>query len=156
MSIQKYENLANKIKEGMKYDKENNVINEVEEHSVYNKNLPEGVTPEVIKNITNYNSEFINAAHIAVGDMAADIFKQNKNIENTTANIGFFGPKDSISITANRKMEFTNSFAKPGEEQTVVKNLHLKGVVEIKSNNGIGLKKIKEEISQTFAGRFSN
>lgn len=151
-SISKHEDLAHKILENLK--NEDNKINEKESHGAYNANLPEGVTPQTVEAISKYNGQFVSAAHIAIGKMAADVFAKNKKIDEIEASVGFFGKDDSIDVNVLREQKFTNNFAKEGEDKEVVKPLFMQTTVTVKCAKGIGLKSIKDELGRSLAPKF--
>jgi hypothetical protein len=152
MKKEDYYKLADKIQENLVINDGN--IEEKEKHSVYDSNLPEGVTPETVNKIAKYNAAFINASHIATARMAAELFKEDKNKNVVNASIGFFGPDDTVDITVHRSKTFTNSFAKEGEPKEVEKNLYMQSAVTVRSNSGIGLKSLKEELSNELSSLF--
>lgn len=153
-ALEKHSGLANSILEYLK--SEDGTITETESHGAYNKNLPEGITPDTVEALSNYNAKFVSAAHAAVGEMAADIFAKDKKRENVQAQIGFFGKNDTIEIDVSRKETFTNHYAKEGEPKEVVKPLFMSTTVNIKSAKGIGLKAIKQELSKTLSSKFES
>jgi hypothetical protein len=152
MSKQDYNALASKIKENLAV--QDGGIEEKEKHSVYDQNLPEGITPETVKSISKYNAAFVNASHIAVGQMAAELFKEDKKKQTVNASIGFFGPDDTVDITVHRSKTFTNSFAKEGEPKEVEKTLYMQSSTTVRSNNGSGLRSLKEELSKELSSMF--
>jgi hypothetical protein len=152
MSKQDYNALASKIKENLAV--QDGAIEEKEKHSVYDQNLPDGITPETVKSISKYNASFVNASHIAVGQMAAELFKEDKKKQTVNASIGFFGPDDTVDITVHRSKTFTNSFAKEGEPKEVEKTLYMQSSTTVRSNNGSGLRSLKEELSKELSSMF--
>jgi len=98
MNKQNYRELVNKIKENLEV--QDGSIKEKNIHAVYDQNLPDGITPDMIKTIAEYNKVFMDAAYTAVGEIAAELFKNvyRRNVVNTS--IGFFGPGDTINIIA--------------------------------------------------------
>lgn len=152
-NLKKYSDLSSKIKSGLVA--QGNIIKETNPHSVYNDNLPEGITANQVEELSKYNGKFVTATHIAVGEMAADIFKNNKNIETVEAEVGYFGKNDSISINVARSKTFQNHLAKDPSEKEVVKHLVMQTTVSSSSIKGSGLKAVRDSMSEEFAGMFN-
>jgi len=150
-NLEKHRELSDKIKENLVV--EDTTIKEKEEHSAYYKNLPDGITKKEVEAISKYNSKFITSAHLAVGELATDIFKGNKKAEEVNANIGYFGPQDNIEISIFREKTYQNHLAKDGNTE-ITKNLVMQTTVNSISNKGLGLKAAREAMSQEFANMF--
>jgi len=153
MTKKDYTELADKIQKNLEVQDGN--IEEKEKHSVYDQNLPDNITPDMVKSLAKYNAAFVNASHIAVGRMAANLFKEDKKKQTVNASIGFFGPDDTVDITVHRSKTFTNSFAKEGEPKEVEKTLYMQSSVTVRSNNGSGLRNLKEELSKELSSIFN-
>ena len=153
-NLQKYSDLAQKIKNKLKVEG-NNVIKETEFRSAYLENLPEGHNEKTVEELAKYNSRFVTATHIAVGEMAADIFKNNKNIDTVEAEVGYFGKNDSININVARTKTFQNHLAKDPSEKEVVKHLVMQTTVTTSSVKGSSLKAIRDSMSEEFANMFN-
>ena len=146
----KYRALADKIKSNVAV--EGSTIKEVEDHGAYNANLPEGVTPETIKTISKYNAEFTKAAHLAIGETAAELFDSDKNLTKVHGKIGFFAAHDSLNFAVDRSKEYNNSLAKEGEPTKVTKHLVISCDEDIR---GSGLKQLRDAMSVEFKDRFA-
>lgn len=151
-NLQKYSKLSNAIKDTLKA--EGATIKEEEAHSAYLANLPEGHDAKSVEELAKYNSRFVTATHIAVGEMAADIFKANKDIETVEAEVGYFGKNDSININVARSKTFQNHLAKDPSEREVVKHLVMQTTVTSSSIKGSGLKAVRDSMSEEFANMF--
>lgn len=147
-SVAKHRDLADSIKEGLKTD--GNVIKEEEDHGSYYKNLPEGLDKSSVNELSKYNSKFVTATHVAVGELAADVFKKEKKVNEVNASVGFFGPNDSIDINVSRSKTYKVPMAAEGEESEVTKHLVMKTTVETQSARGSGLKSIRGLMSDEF------
>lgn len=152
--VQKHRDLADSIKSGLQV--EGTVITEKESHSAYAANLPEGITKDVVNDLAKYNSKFVTAAHIAIGETAADIFKKNKSVDKVTASVGFFGNNDSIDVQVDKSKTFTNHLAKDESDREVVKNLHMSTAVNMKSAKGISIKSVKDALGEDFSNFFKS
>lgn len=151
-NLQKHGELAGKIKAGLTV--EGTTIKEKESHSAYIANLPEGHTAKSVEELSKYNGRFVTATHVAVGELAADIFKGNKSVDSVEAEIGYFGKNDSISINVAREKVFQNHLAKDPSEKEVVKNLVMHTTVSSSSVKGSGLKAVRDSMSEEFSGMF--
>ena len=150
----KHAELARSIKEKLIVD--GNSIKEEESHSAYFSNLPETLTRQAVDDVAKYNSRFVTAAHLAIGELAADVFVENKDAQEVNASIGFFGKTDNISVNVLRSKTYQNHLAKEGEPQEVTKALVMKTNVTMQSASGYGLKPLRDEISQQFANICNN
>lgn len=148
-AIEKHRALADSIKTGCKID--GTSINETESHTAYNANLPEGVTTETVKTLSKYNANFVKAAHVAVGELSADILSKDKSVEKTIAKIGYFAPGDSLSFTTERSRVYPNPQAAEGEPNKVTKNLVLTMTTDIR---GQSVKSIRDTMSESFKNQF--
>lgn len=152
-TVQKHQELADKIKENFEVSASS--IKEKEAHSSYYGNLPEGVDRKTVDELSKYNSKFVTAAHVAVAETAAEIFKKDKSTDKVYATLGFFGPNDSIDIQVDRTKTFTNHLAKNEDDKEVVKHLHMNTNVTIKSAKGMSIKAVKDAIGDEFKNSFN-
>jgi len=152
-TVNKYKDLSDKIKENL--TNEGNVVKEKEPHSAYYNNLPEGITKEQVEKLSKYNSRFVTAAHVAVGEMAAELFTKDKSLETVEAEIGFFGKNDTINMTVHREKVYQNHLAKDPSEQEIRKNLVIQTTVTTTSAKGYGVKAVREAMSEEFKNMFS-
>ena len=146
--VAKYRDLADSVKENLEYSDGN--IREKEPHSAYYSNLPEGFTKEQVEDLSKYNAKFNTAAHVAVGEIAAEVFKKNKSVESVEAEVGFFGAQDKISMTVSRQKTYNNFLAGEGEPKEVTKHLVMKTTVTTHSAKGYGLKSVREAMGEEF------
>jgi hypothetical protein len=75
--------------------------------TVYVDNLPEGLTQEVVKSVSDYNTTFVAASTHAFGVAAVDAFKANKKAERFAVEIPMIG-KDNLSLSIDRTRESHN------------------------------------------------
>lgn len=106
--------LAKKIEKSIEIDKKSGVA--TTKGDVYNENLPEGITPEIVKDVSNFNTKFIAAGAYAFGKVAVDAMAHNKSLETSTLEISM-GNRDSIGYNVDRKREYTNHLSGNGEKQ---------------------------------------
>ena len=148
--LEKHQEMAQVIKENLKA--EGTKISEEESHGAYYKTLPEGLTQDVVKEVAKHNQNFVAATHVAIGEMAADIFNTDKSAETVTAQVGFFGARDKITATVDREKVFRNSFATNEEDKEIKKSLVMRSTID---TSGSGLKSIREAMSEEFKERFN-
>ena len=151
-NVQKYKELSDKIKETLTTQETS--IKEKESHGAYYANLPEGFDRKAVEDLAKYNSKFVTAAHIAVGELATEIFKSKKSIDSVDAEMGYFGKADSINVAVVRTKTYQNHLAKEESEREVTKQLVMHTTVTSQSAKGYGLKAVREAMSEEFAGMF--
>lgn len=151
-NIQKYKDLSDKIKNNLEV--KDAVIVEKEPHSAYYNNLPENLTKKDVEELSKYNSKFVTAAHVAVGELATDIFTSNKSAETVEAEIGYFGKSDTINITVSKEKTYQNHLAKEGEPKEVTKNLVMATSINTISAKGYGLKAVRDSMTEEFTNMF--
>lgn len=149
-NLQKHQPLATKIKETLVVD--GSAIKEEESHKAYFENLPEGIDKSTVENVAKYNQNFVTAAHVAVGEIAADQFNKNKELNRMDAKLGFFGKRDNVELTVHREKEYRNNFAETEEEKTLKKHLVINSSV---SSSDYGLKSIRDSMSEEFSNSFA-
>lgn len=151
--LAKNKELSDRIKAGLEVDGAK--IKEKEKHKTYFDNLPEGLTEQTVKDMSEYNNKYVLGAHVAVGELAAEVFVKDKEIDLVDANVGFFGPKDKITMTVRRSKEYNgrspNSKDDADKDLKVTKHLVMLSEVE---TSGSGIKKIREAMSAEFKDRF--
>ena len=152
-NVKKYKDLSDKIKGGLTVT--GTAIKENESHSAYNANLPEGITPATVESLSKYNSRFLTASHIAVGELASGVFQADPAAQQVQASVGFFGKTDSIDITVNRQKVYQNHLAENDADKEITKHLVMKATVNTQSAKGYGVKAVKESMSEEFQGMFN-
>lgn len=151
-NLQKHSELSDAIKQTLKV--EGTTIKETESHSAYLANLPEGQTAKSVEELAKYNGRFVTATHIAVGELAADIFKEDSEAKTVEAEVGYFGKNDSININVARTKQFQNHLAKDPNEKEVVKHLVMQATVNTSTVKGSGLKAVRDSMSEEFSDMF--
>lgn len=106
--------LASKIKAGIKLDGKTGIG--AEEGNLYEANLPESITPEIVKTISDFNSTFVAAGAFAFGELAVDAMKGNKDLERASVDIAM-GGKDTLSLNVDRRKTFPNHLGGGGETE---------------------------------------
>ena len=101
--------LANKIEAGLSVNEKTGVGEA--KADVYHDNLPEGLTKEVVTQVSNYNSDFVAASTYAFGRMAVKAMADNPALNSAFIDITMSG-KDTVSIETDRSRTFT----KPGDD----------------------------------------
>jgi hypothetical protein len=151
-NIQKHKDLSDKIKDALEVN--GATIKEKESHSAYLSNLPEGIGKKEIEELSKYNSKFVTATHVAVGELAADIFNKDKNIQQVEAEVGYFGKSDTINISVFKEKTYQNHLAKDESEKEVTKHLVMQSTITSQSIKGSGLKAVRESMSEEFSNMF--
>lgn len=151
-TVKKHSDLSDKIKENLVV--EENTIKEKESHSAYYNCLPEGIDKKTVDELTKYNSKFVTASHVAVGEMAADLMLNNSAINEVNAEIGYFGKSDKIEINVTRKKTYQNHLTDDPTKKEVIKHLVMHSSIDSISSKGYGIKAVKEAMSEEFQGMF--
>lgn len=149
-TLQKHKPLANAIKEGLVV--EGNTIKEAESHATYFGNLPEGIERDTVESIAKYNNDYVGASHVAIGELAAGIFNEDKDAQKVEASMGFFGKKDKLTTTVHRTKTYRNNFAEKEEDKELKKHLVMQTSIQ---TSGHGLKSIRESMSEEFKNSFA-
>ena len=141
--------LSTAIRAELSVDKQTGLVTG-DSKKVYNENLPEGITEETVKSISDYNTTFVAGATHAVGEMAIDAMKANSNLERVSAELGF-GYKDTLDLAVDRRVEIKNHLIKDenGEPTTSVKYGSTKFGMNVHSSHNAGqLKAARNLINQ--------
>lgn len=87
--------------------------------SQYLENLPEGATPELVKAIQAYDSDYVSAAALAFGNLSIKEMKKDKHLKETqfTTNIG----KDTVAGVFRREYDKPLGIPKGDEERKTEK-----------------------------------
>jgi len=116
--------------------------------TLYKDNLPEGLSMEAVKAVSDYNTTFVAAGTHAFGTVAIDAAKSHKKLEKVSIDIPM-GVKDSLSLTFDRRQEIPNRF---GNGETIVKYGVIKPTYEVKAGkNGAQLKAARSVINELAA-----
>jgi len=92
--------MADKIKRHMTYDAENCRIYELrapDGASLYNILLPDGLTPEIVMQLKEYDSEFVAASVYAIGQIAQDALCETPTPQYFTTHLQL-GGQDRVYI----------------------------------------------------------
>lgn len=140
--------LAAKLKAGISIAKDGNVT--VAE-GLFEQNLPEGVTMEVLKEAQAHTNTFIAAAASVLGNEAIGVMKKNAELQSVSMSIPTVG-KDSIDMVFKRESQVPSA---AGEGTTNTKY----GVLSTKfSMYGTGsrgqLLKVKQDLSEKASAAF--
>ena len=151
-TVKRHTDLSDKIKDNLVV--EDSSIKEKESHSAYYNCLPEGIDKKTVDELTKYNSKFVTAAHVAVGELAADCMLKNDSINEVNAEIGYLGKSDKININVARKKTYQNHLTDDPTKKEVVKHLVMHSTVDSISSKGYGVKAVKEAMSEEFQDMF--
>ena len=80
---------------------------------LYNANLPEGVTPEIVEKVVDYTTDFVAAGTKALGVTCVDVLKANTELTEASGEISL-GAMGTLETTTERMT--TNTF--DGKETT--------------------------------------
>jgi len=151
-NLAKHKDLSDSIKSNLNV--EGHSIKEKESHGSYYSNLPDGVEKKHVEEIAKYNSKYITAAHVAVGELAAEVFLKDKSDTPVEAEIGIFGKQDTLNITVDRSKTYQNQFGESEADKQITKHLVMKTTVNSQGMKGYGLKSVRDHMSEEFQGLF--
>ena len=139
--------LSKSIEKGLKLDAKTGVI--TAEEGLYEKNLPEGLTMDNVKAVTEYNTNFVAASSHAVGKVSVDAMSSHKKLERTSVEIKM-GVNDLFSATMDRSISYPNPQGDSGEK--IVKYGVIKPDYDVRAGrNGGQLKVARRLISELAA-----
>lgn len=142
--------LSTRLAKGIKVDSK--AATAVAAEDMYKDNLPTGVTMEVVKAVSDYNTTFVAAGAHAFGQVAVDAMKANKKMDRISVDIPM-GVKDNVSYTVDRLKEIPNRF---GNGETIVKHGVVTTSYEVRAGkNGGQLKAVRNLISELAAEALS-
>lgn len=118
--------------------------NSWKEDTAYYAGLPEGITKKVADEVAAYNSQFTKEAGLGAAMKAYDVFKADDSIDSVVVKSAL--GKGSITNTIYREKQYTNNFAKEGEDKTIVKNMVMTTKVDAFPLRGYA--KMRDSISQ--------
>lgn len=116
--------------------------------SVYDANLPEGITPDVVKKVSEYDAVAINGTVHAVGNIAIEAMKKNSGLERVTGDFTF-GHRGALGVTVDRTKEVVNNFS-PNKE-TMTKYGSISAEVKYKAGRGGQMTAVKKAIAAAAA-----
>ena len=132
------------IKAGVTTDAKAGVITENEPGKVYAASLPEDLTVEVVQRVGVHNGNFVAATAHAIGSIAVDTLKSNKDLKEVTGGVKTVG-RDHIDVTVTRQRDYVNRLG--GNNETITKL----GVTDVTYHHAPGtntgaLKVVRQEI----------
>ena len=135
--------LSKKIQTELIYDKETKIVSEKEKAgSCYEENLPEGITPAVVKALSDYNSTYVAAGVHAFGTIAVAAMAKDKSLDRVSGEIKM-GHRDVLSATIDRQRQYANHLG--GGEQ-IVKHGVVTPDYEVRAGKNAGQLKIARQL----------
>lgn len=128
-------------------------IKEKVAHAAYDANLPEGITPALIKDLSTYHSNFSKSQHVAMSELGAEIFNANSDCNIIQSTVGVFAHGDTSEMTIERSHSFPNLKAKEGEPSHTLSHLYIKESTTYKDSS---FKAMKKAISAEFKDKYVN
>jgi hypothetical protein len=111
--------------------------------NVYKETLPEGITDETIKTINKHNMDFVRASHAAVGEVAIDVFRQDKEIQSVHTKFDFMGD-NTLSLNVAREKTFNN----PSTGEKIDRPGYMSSEVKTKGLKGTSVQRIKDIVAE--------
>ncbi len=107
--------LSKKLAAGLSIDKDTGAGTATAD--LYNTTLPEGLTKDIVKAVSEHNTNFVAAGAHAFGMMAVDAMAKNKKLENASVTIPM-GHRDSVTHNLARSKTFINQMSENKDEVT--------------------------------------
>lgn len=107
--------LAEKLQKDITVDKKTGAGTQSE--NLYEKNLPDGLTTDTVKQVKEYDSAFVAAGTHAFGQLAIAAMAKNKGLEKATIELSM-GHRDTMGVSVERSKTFTNHLSGNGEQTT--------------------------------------
>lgn len=138
---QSTKDLASHIQDALSIDAKTGVVTLAD--GTYVKHLPEGVSESSVRKLQDYNSEFIAAAALAVGEAGVPVLKKNKDLEKLDLEATTVG-KDSIGVVFARSREDRV----PGTDKTVTQYGAVRATMTNYSTKPVGqFKAVKDHLN---------
>ena len=117
----------------------------------YRELMPDGVTPEVVAAVSNYNSTFIAASAKAFGEIAMDAMEKNNKLNRGSIEIEM--EKDGVKHIVDREGRYPN----PTGGAEIVKHGVVSTAFTVQAGRKVGqLKSVREELAELGAMRLSS
>lgn len=110
---------------------------------LYDKTLPDGLTPEVVKAVSDHNTTFVAAGTLAFGKASVEAMKGSKKLETLELDIPM-GHKDNLGLHTSRNVTVTA----PGSDTKIEKFGVVKATYEVRAGkNGGQLKAARQTVA---------
>lgn len=120
---------------------------------IYDSNLPEGISTEMVKQLSDYDSTVIKGTVHAVGTLAIETMKKHKSLEVVTGEFQF-GNHNTIGVTTNRALIRKDGLN--GGAEVTVNGATSVDITFTSGKNNAQLKAVKNEIKTLAAAAFSS
>jgi len=147
--------LAGKIMASLVYDAETSSIKEEKKNSIFEANLPQDLTMEVVKKVEGYKTEFVSAATYAIGQLAQKEIMADKKLNRIEATLAVGG--DQLAVDYERSKQY--ACALPGKGTEGGEKITKFGVTTVAyttkaGHNGGQLKIVRKELNELAAAAF--
>lgn len=140
--------LAESLKENLSVKKGVLEVTEVDgkQPDLYEQNLPDGLTLEVVGRVNNYDTDFIAAGAKVFGELSLAAMSKDKQLNETTGELGMYG-KNNVSYHFDRTREHVNP-TDPSADRIIKHGvLTTKYEVNASRNNG-DLKRVRNTLME--------
>lgn len=93
--------LGNKIIESTSVDNSTGVVVEKDDTSVFDTNLPNGLTPKQVKDLSDYSKDYAAAGVYAIGQISRNAFAANQSLTKVSGDLKM-GYKDSLHVAVSK------------------------------------------------------
>ena len=86
-------------------------------NDAYEQTLPDGITLDIVKQVQDHQKHFVIAAAGAAGRVVIEAMAKDPKL--AKGSVEFAMGRDKVTAQTMREKEFTNHFAKDGQEATI-------------------------------------
>lgn len=151
--VAKNRDLADDIKANLKVAIVGNkaTIDEVVPHLTFDTHLPEGITPDMVSQLSVYCGVFTAGQYVAVMETSAEIFNEHNDVSQVQARVGVNAHGDFSNMTVDRQKPYPVIDPKEGEPTTTIKYLCVKESLDYQ---GPSFKALSVALSKEFKETF--
>ena len=100
--------IADKIAKNLELDSVSGIISEKEKTHSYKECLPESLTMDVVKEVADYNANFVAGGLMAAGEMAVKAMKKHNKLDEVSCRLKTSG-RDYVDYDVKRQVTYKNS-----------------------------------------------
>jgi hypothetical protein len=116
---------------------------------VYDANLPDGITTDTVKKLSEYDGTVVNGTIHAVGTMAVSAMAKHAGLNRVEGEFQF-GHRANLNVAVNRKREVVNNFSE--NKETIVKHGAISAEVHFRAGrNNSQLTAVKQTVASAAA-----
>lgn len=116
---------------------------------IYNNNLPAGITPEIVKSLSDYDAIAIPGMVHAAGVLAIEAMSKSPDLTRCEGELPF-GHKNSVTVIVDRSKTYQNHLTGKGEE--IVRHGVVSPIIHYRTGNSGGqMQAARQEVANLAA-----